>query len=67
MSSSYYSWQNKIVRIKNGWHEAGRQGLALAEPIYVSGQDWLPIKWDDEVDPDFHKLAGIEVVKHIDF
>jgi hypothetical protein len=32
----------------------------LGEPITV-GQMWLPGLWDDEEDPDWIKLSGVEV------
>ncbi len=51
-------WTNERVVIREGWHEAGRQGTALGEPVFVE-QDWLPVKWDDEEDPTFHKRAGL--------
>ena len=47
---------NKRIEIRKGWDEAGRQGIALGEPVFV-GQDWIPVKWDDEEDPTFHKRA----------
>ena len=49
---------NKRIEIRKGWDEAGRQGIALGEPVFV-GQDWIPVKWDDEEDPTFHKRAGL--------
>ena len=49
---------NKRIQIREGWDEAGRQGTALGGPIFV-GQDWIPVKWDDEEDPTFHKRAGL--------
>lgn len=53
---------NCKVRIKYGWEGVGKSGLVIGEPIRVSGQDWLPVLWDDEEDPDFHKLEGIDVL-----
>ena len=47
------------VRIRAGWSGAGRVGKALAAPMFVL-QDWVPVVWDDEEDPDFFKDAGLE-------
>ncbi len=52
------TWTGKRVVIRKGWHGVGRQGTAVGEPVFVL-QDWLPVNWDDEEDPDFHKLAGL--------
>lgn len=54
-------WTDKRVVIQKGWYEAGRQGTALGEPVFVL-QDWVPVKWDDEEDPSFHKQAGLAFV-----
>jgi len=53
-------WKNARVRIKCGWSGAGNSGTAVGEPVFIE-QWWLPILWDGEEDPDFHKLAGIEL------
>lgn len=55
-------WKGKRIQVKEGWHEFGKTGIALGEPVFVE-QDWLPLKWDDEDDPTFNKLAGIELKK----
>ena len=44
------------VTIREGWHEAGRHGVALAPPVFVE-QWWTPVKWDDEDDPTFAKTG----------
>ncbi len=51
-------WKNERIVIRKGWYEAGRQGTAVGEPVFVE-QDWLPVLWDDDEDPTFHKLAGM--------
>ncbi len=51
-------WTNERIVIREGWYEAGRQGTALGEPVFVE-QDWVPVKMDDEEDPTFHKAAGL--------
>ena len=55
------------VRIKAGWDRAGRKGrcLALVE-LAESDHIWAVVKWDDEDDPDNHKVQGLEVVPHED-
>ena len=53
-------WTGRRIVIKQGWMGAGRTGMALGEPVFVL-QLWLPVHWDGEDDPDFHKLAGMEL------
>lgn len=48
------------VRVRRSWHNEGNVGVALGAPVMVKGQEWVPIEWDGQEDPDFHKLAGIE-------
>lgn len=50
-----------VMVIRDGWDKAGRVGVALGAPVYV-GQDWVPILFRDDEDPDFYKLAGLEVL-----
>ena len=52
------NWTDKRIVIRKGWYEAGRQGIALGEPVFIE-QDWVPVKMDDEEDPTFHKEAGL--------
>ncbi|KKK72474.1 hypothetical protein LCGC14_2903510 [marine sediment metagenome] len=52
------NWIGKRIVIREGWYEAGRQGIALGEPVFTE-QDWVPVKMDDEEDPTFHKEAGL--------
>lgn len=52
------TWTDKRVVVREGWYEAGKQGTALGEPVFVL-QDWVPVKWDDEEDPTFNKKAGL--------
>lgn len=47
------------VRIRQGWYEAGRTGVRLGPDVHVGGQFWIPVLWDDEDDPTFHKAAGL--------
>jgi len=53
------------IRIRDGWDEAGREGVCLGKKVTSphTGQEWLPVCWDDEEDPDFFKPAAIEVVR----
>jgi len=47
------------AKIKNGWHGAGRTCEVLGDPVFVL-QNWSPVLWDDEEDPDFIKTAALE-------
>lgn len=47
------------VQIKAKWDNAGRRGIVLGDPVGDDGQLWIPVKWDGEEDPDFHKAAGL--------
>jgi hypothetical protein len=50
------------VRIKNGYEDAGREGVLLAGPIAdCKDQLWLVVQWDGQDDPDLHKASGIEM------
>lgn len=59
------------VGIKDGWIRdvsdldrstcADIAGTALGAPVFVE-QEWLPVKWDEEDDPTFFKLAGIRIL-----
>ena len=48
------------VWIKADWYGGGRIGTVLGDPVFVQ-QEWVPVLWDDEEDPDFHKMAGLEI------
>lgn len=57
-------WNGCRVTIKDGWlrnpdEEKPPVGTALGEPVFVE-QWWLPVKWDDEEDPNWFKLAGAQ-------
>lgn len=47
------------VTIKKGWEGAGRVGTRLGPDVFVE-QEWTPVLWDDEEDPDFFKARGLE-------
>lgn len=49
------------LRIKDGWHEAGKTGKRIGWDVIVK-QSWTPVLWDDEEDPDWFKAAGLEAV-----
>jgi len=49
------------VRIRSGWEGVGRKGTVLGNPIFHE-QDWLPVLWDGESDPDFIKMRAVEVL-----
>lgn len=48
------------VIIKDGWEGAGKTGIQLASIVFC-GQWWVPVLWDGEEDPTFHKLRGLIV------
>lgn len=69
-------WIGARMKVREGWMRGGfdlskltlaeaeaRDQLlrctALGPPVFI-GQEWLPVKWDDEEDPKFFKLAGLE-------
>lgn len=54
--------KDKIVQIKEDWMGAGRIGKCLGDAVEVHGMMWLPLVWDDEEDPEFFKLSGIDFV-----
>ncbi len=53
-----HKWAGKRVRIDKG-RGRGKEGLALGPPIFL-GQNWLPVLWDGEEDPDFFKEGCLE-------
>jgi hypothetical protein len=58
MGEMMTEWTGVRIIVREGWDGAGRKGEALGEPVHTK-QDWLPVKWDDEDDPNFVKLAGV--------
>jgi hypothetical protein len=52
--------KRKIIKIKDGWEDAGRHGEQLGDPIEVNGMSWTPVLFQDEEDPDFFKTAALE-------
>jgi len=48
------------IRVKKGWHEYPKTGICLGKRVFIE-QWWVPVKWDDEDDPDFFKQSGVEV------
>lgn len=54
-------WTGQRIAIREGWSGANRRGTAIGEPVFYE-QDWVPVKWDDEDDPNFHKRAGLVFV-----
>lgn len=61
MSESKHAptFKREPVMIRQGWHNAGRQGVRLGPDVRVGGQLWTPVLWSDEDDPTFHKTAGL--------
>jgi hypothetical protein len=48
------------IRIKAGWHDEGKVGIALTSAIRVHGMDWIGVEWEEDEDPDWHKAEGLE-------
>lgn len=46
------------AKIKDGWHEAGKECSVLGPPI-MCAQLWTPVLFDDQEDPEFFKSAGL--------
>lgn len=55
-------WKDCKIRVKDGWEWHGRSGRALGEPICIDTQYWIPILFDDQLDPDWFKLSGVDKV-----
>ena len=49
----------KLVKIKDGWENAGEILKQLGEPVLVGGQLWTPVLMPDEEDPEFFKSSGL--------
>lgn len=50
------------VRMRAGFLDAGRLGHMLGTVSFMlNGQNWTPVVWDDEEDPDFIKSAALEI------
>jgi hypothetical protein len=47
------------VRVRKGWSRAGERARVLGHPVFVE-QWWVPVLFDGEEDPDFHKAAAFE-------
>lgn len=54
--------KDKIIQIKEGWMCAGRIGKALGDAVLVYGIMWVPVLWDEDEDPEWHKLAGLDFI-----
>lgn len=52
-----------LLKVKDGWENAGRMGIRLASDIFCGGRFWTPILWAGEEDPDLHKSEGLEKVE----
>lgn len=50
-----------VIVVKQEWDRAGRVGIALGSPVFVK-QWWVPVLFRDDEDPDFFKLAGLEIL-----
>lgn len=54
------------VKIRVGWENAGKTGVTIGKSIVVGGTFWTPIAWDGDDGPDWHKLAGLEVIRGVE-
>lgn len=45
--------------ILSGWNDAGRKGFVIGHVVHVGGIWWVPVVWDGEKDPDWHKMDGL--------
>lgn len=45
--------------VKEGWYDAGRTLTILGKSVTVKNMEWLPIVFDNEEDPTFHKTTSI--------
>lgn len=54
------------VQMRDGWLRSnpdeieGICGTVIGKPVF-SGQWWLPVKWDDEDDPNWIKMNGVHI------
>jgi hypothetical protein len=55
----------RCIRGPEDWPKGGQPrpshtitGTAIGEPVFIE-QDWLPVKWDDEEDPNWVKLSTV--------
>lgn len=51
--------KKKRVKIKKGWENEGKTGKTVGNISFLK-QDWTPVLWDNEEDPEFFKTAGLE-------
>lgn len=49
------------IAVKADWYDGKKLGIQVGEPVFVQ-QWWVPVIWDDEEDPEFHKEAGLDGV-----
>ena len=47
-------------RIAKGWDGAGKTGQYFGN-FMIGNMCWAIVLWDNEEDPDMHKIAGIEI------
>ncbi len=58
--SEFKNWRNPVA-IKADWYDAKKKAVQVGPPVFVE-QWWVPVLWEDEEDPDFHKAAGLDGV-----
>jgi hypothetical protein len=42
--------------------DAGKRGTVLGPEVTANGIVWMPLLWDGDEDPDWHKSAGLEEI-----
>ena len=47
------------VIVKEGFVDAGKEGVAIGGPINVNGLNWQAVLWNGEEDPNFFKAYGL--------
>lgn len=49
-----------VCRIKKGWDGVGKKGLYYG--AFYKDQWWGIVVWEGEEDPEFFKVAGLEIL-----
>jgi len=59
MSWGTWSHAGTRCKIKTGWENEGREGIAFGFFNSLNMQEWTVVQWDGEEDPDLHKAYGL--------
>lgn len=52
--------ENEKIRIRQGWAEAGKEGVLLGEVYDLKNQRWAVVQWNGDDGPDLFKFSGLE-------